>query len=94
MLMIEYAIERSKTEILEDIEQGIVPHTVADFSELHDYVDANEYGGLCSDSWWCLPDHADDATVEANGGWLVHFEQSEAVQDAVDQWLKGGRSIV
>ena len=91
MLMIEYAIERSKAEILEDIETGIVPRTVADFSELHDYVDANEYGGLCSDAWWCLPDDSDDATVE--NGWLLHFEQSEAVQNAVDRWLKGGRLI-
>ena len=93
MFIIEYAIERSKAEILEDIKQGIVPHTVADFSELHDYVDANEYGGLCSDAWWCLPDDTDDATVECNGGWLLVFDQSEAVQNAVDRWLKGGRLI-
>ena len=44
MLMIEYAIERSKAEILEDIASGVVPDTVSSFSELHDYVDANEYG--------------------------------------------------
>ena len=88
MFIIEHAIERSKAEILEDIAQGVVPGTVSSFSELHDYVDANEYGGLCSDAWFCLPEHADDLTVEANGGWLLHFEHSAAVQDAVDAWLQ------
>ena len=88
MFITEYAIERSKAEILEDMSNGIVPTTVSSFSELHDYVDANEYGGLCSDAWFCLPEHADDLTVEANGGWLLHFEHSVAVQDAVDAWLQ------
>ena len=87
MLIIEHAIERSKAEILEDIDSGIVPNTVSSFSELHDYVDANEYGGLCSDAWFCLPDSADDSTIEANGGWLLHFDQSVAVQNAIDAWL-------
>ena len=90
MFIIEHAIERSKAEILEDIAQGIVPGTVSSFSELHDYVDANEYGGLCEEgTWWSLAESDDDATKEANGGmYLLHFEQSTAVQDAVDAWLK------
>ena len=55
MLIIEYAIERSKLEILQDIASGVVPGTVSSFSELHDYVDANEYGGLCAEgTWFCL----------------------------------------
>ncbi len=37
------AIETGWGEILEDIEAGIVPTTVATFSELHDYIDANEW---------------------------------------------------
>lgn len=43
-------IARMKREILVDIEDGLVPTTVRSFSELHDHVDANEYGGLCSDA--------------------------------------------
>ena len=46
MFIIEHAIERSKVEILEDMSNGIVPTTVSSFSELHDYVDANEYLSL------------------------------------------------
>jgi hypothetical protein len=44
---LDRAIKRAKEEILDDIETGRVPATVTRFAELHDYVDANEYGGLC-----------------------------------------------
>ena len=92
MLIIEHAIERSKAEILEDIDAGIVPNTVSSFSQLHDYVDANEYGGLCeSGTWWCVAD--DYAELASNdGSYLRHFDQSAAVQDAVNAWLTNGRS--
>ena len=90
MFIIEHAIERSKAEILEDIAQGVVPDTVSSFSELHDYVDANEYGGLCEEgTWWSLADDATDKELAENDGiFLRHFDQSAAVQDAVDAWLK------
>ena len=39
-------IRQAKVEILADIAKGIVPSTVGSFGELHDYVDANYYGGL------------------------------------------------
>jgi hypothetical protein len=38
-------VERAKTEILANVASGIIPSTCASFSELHDYVDANGYGG-------------------------------------------------
>lgn len=41
------AIARGKAEILADIAAGRVPADVTSFAALHDYVDANEYGGLC-----------------------------------------------
>jgi hypothetical protein len=41
------AIALGKIEIHVDVYKGIVPKTVQSFSELHDYVDANEYAGLC-----------------------------------------------
>ena len=78
MLIIEYAIGRSKMEILNDIKHGPVPVTVASFSELHDYVDANEYGGFCSEDhnayWW------------PQGG--LRLGEACAVQDAIDTWIK------
>lgn len=38
-------VERAKAEILADVASGTVPRTCASFSELHDYTDANGYGG-------------------------------------------------
>src|SRR5512140_3281784 len=38
-------VEQAKAEILADVTAGIVPRTCASFSELHDYTDANGYGG-------------------------------------------------
>lgn len=66
-------VERSKKEILAHVAAGIVPRTCASFSELHDYVDANGYGGAFERP----------------------FDNSEtdfwnAVQDAVDRWIKQG----
>ncbi|KKL21277.1 hypothetical protein LCGC14_2447050 [marine sediment metagenome] len=45
--MVTDAVERGKSEILADISTGLVPAKVRDFSHLHDFVDANEYGGRC-----------------------------------------------
>jgi len=41
------AIEQAKREISWDMRQGVVGE-VEGFSDLHDFVDANEYGGLCA----------------------------------------------
>lgn len=42
-------VVRIQQDILEDVDAGVIPTTVSTFSELHDYVDANIYGGLCDD---------------------------------------------
>jgi len=54
--LIAEAVARGKKEILADIGARRVPHDVSTFSRLHDYVDANEYGGLCDD--WVDPSTA------------------------------------
>lgn len=43
-------VARVKREITEDIESGTVPADVTSFSALHDFVDANGYGGLLDDN--------------------------------------------
>lgn len=75
-------VETMKREILEDIEAGLMPDYVASFSKLHDYVDANCYGGLCNDEVyvWMLNDHF--------GG--VHQDFIDFINQAqceVDEWL-------
>ena len=71
--------QQVKTEILLDIANKVtnskgetMPFTVGSFSELHDYVDANTYGGLCDD----------DSRAHWTTGDVI------AVQDRVDAWLK------
>lgn len=43
---ITVAKDLAKRQILDDIADGIVPASVSSFAELHQYVDANEYGDI------------------------------------------------
>ncbi len=45
-LRIEQAIAQATNEIVRDVQNGEIPKTILGFSDLHDYCDANEYGGL------------------------------------------------
>lgn len=72
-------VEQSKREILRDIKRGIIPPTVATYSELHDYVDANLYGGA-EDCWW--------EGCTDNDEFCAFWNQ---VQRRVDLWLRNGR---
>lgn len=79
-LTLPATIQRMKSEILADIAAGVVPATVASFSELHDYVDANMYGGggnldVDSEEFSAFCDMLNDA------------------QNAIDAWIKEGRPV-
>jgi hypothetical protein len=69
------AVERAKREIRADITSGRVPASVASFAELHDYVDANGYGGAFEVEW--------NDSDEFNAFW-------NGVQSAIDAWIKAG----
>lgn len=79
---IEAAVALSKRQILGDIGTRVntsgetMPATIRSFAELHDYVDANEYGGLCDES--------------SGIDWL-NSDASETVQNRVNDWLAAGR---
>lgn len=68
-------IERAKQEILKDVRAGHVPDSCQSFSELHDHVDANGYGG------------AFEVGFDEGQEFCEFWNQ---VQDAVDQWIKQG----
>ena len=70
-------IKAAKTEILEDLANGTIP-VVATFEDLHDYVDANEYG---MDKFNEL--HED---IEDNFDFLVEFMTE--VQIHLNLWIK------
>lgn len=87
---VEETVAKVKAEVLADIADGTVPATVATYSELHDYVDANVYGGMCDDGFperfGPRYDGPDDPMVA--DPWMVHCNE---VQDIVHAWLVAGR---
>lgn len=80
--LIDETVAQTEREIVTDVRAGTVPLTVGSFSELHDYVDANEYGGLCDEgSWWGEQDMSPGSEALAAAG---------EMQSSVDAWLKAG----
>lgn len=79
---IEDAIESGIEQILEDIDAGYIPDTVSSFSELHEYVDANEYLEPAQLGSW--EEHLDDCNVvsERLDAWLRerHANTQEATK--------------
>ena len=68
------ACESAKQEILLDVIAGVVPATCVSFSELHDYVDANGYGGAFEHgfrsedtAFWDRIQSALDVWIKADG---------------------------
>lgn len=88
--MQEETIERMKREVLADVKLGKVPTTVKAFSELHDYVDANEYGGFCEEEFADMLTQHFGGLSENTGmpQGMVNFMNS--AQNAIDVWIKNG----
>ena len=80
---ISAAIERAKRAIIEDVVAGIVPATCANFSELHDYVDANEYGGACDADQPFASEMSEEDGEAFTAAW-------NKVKDTVSEWIEGG----
>ena len=72
------AVERAKREVCRDVRAGYVPVGVRSFADLHDYVDANYYGG------------AFDVWEEGDAGCDVAVGFWNGVQGAIDEWLRSG----
>lgn len=87
VLPLAETIARIKKEILEDVRAGIVPASVKSFRDLHDYVDANCYGGFCDDEYI-------DALIKHFGGRDEHEGMPDGVlvylndaQNATSTWI-------
>ncbi len=77
-------VERAKAEILADVASRTVPSTCASFSELHDYTDANGYGGAFErpfdnneTDFWNAVQTAVDRWIK-QGGLRKHLTDDEA----------------
>lgn len=90
MFNIKTTVDRMVDEIAAEIANGRIPKNVESFSQLHDYVDANEFGGFCEDE---VNDQLVDffGGLDSNDGWpdgMVAFVNE--AQNAVDQIIKSG----
>lgn len=83
-----------KLGIINDINAGIIPPTVKSFSELHNYVDANEYGGFCIDTFA-------EQLIELFGGrdedeglpddYVAFMNEAQSI---VDNWIKKANETI
>jgi hypothetical protein len=80
---INESIERMKREILEDIKAGRVPADCQSFSALHDYVDANSYGGFC-----------DDEVMQALTNYFAGPDDNEGMPDALIAYLNNAQNSI
>lgn len=81
--------EQMKREILAHVEEGIVPASVRSFASLHDFVDANTYGGLCDDDTFdeLVRKHA---AKGEDGLPQSMMELINSAQGIVNEWLANG----
>jgi hypothetical protein len=85
---IEQLAERMKTEIMADVRASVVPSNVQSFADLHDYVDANCYGGTEA-----LFDHfvSESATDQEHQRKLdALMDIMNPAMDIVNEWIKAG----
>jgi hypothetical protein len=73
------AVEQGKAEIEGDIARGLVPADIRTFAALHEFCDANLYGGVCDDDW--------------PRGYAGHA-MAVAVHNALDAWVREGRPTI
>lgn len=89
MITSETITERMKREILDDVSAGTVPANIAGYADLHQYVDANCYGGTEA-----LFDAAHDAATDTEEGhtaaWNSFCDLVNPAIETVDAWIKSG----
>lgn len=93
---IKNAIARAKAEILQDVMFGPIDGPVKSFADLHDWVDANCYGGLCDDLFSELGNvlfprakGEDDDTIYSQS----LMDVANKIQDSVDDWIRNSEEF-
>lgn len=80
---LDESIKRMKQEIIEDIQAGRVRADCPSFSALHNYVDANCYGGFC-----------DDEVMQALTNYFAGPDESEGMPDALIAYLNDAQNSI
>jgi hypothetical protein len=84
--VIARAIALGKRQIQREIATGRIPPTITDFAALHDFVDANEFGGLCEDDGEWNRLFPRNSPAEAD----TFCEAANRVQHGLGEWLASG----
>jgi hypothetical protein len=88
MITVAELVERMKADIVADVKAGIVPRSVASFSDLHDFVDANCYGQADELFGEIVTESATDQEHQAKLD-IVNSVTTPAIE-IVDAWIKAG----
>ena len=89
MFTVDELAGRMRSEILAHVAQGVVPPSVRSFEQLHNFVDANAYGGLCrGDTFDKLV--ATHSQVGDEGLPQGMMDLINAAQSLVNEWLRNG----
>lgn len=88
---LQETVARMQREIVADVRAGRVRAEVASFGALHDFVDANAYGGFCEDK-------LASAMIREFGGRSAEggmpqgmLDLVNTAQEAIDQWIQSGQ---
>ena len=87
-------IASMKLGIINDVNAKILPPNVTDFHDLHNYVDANEYGGFCIEEFA-------EPLIQLFGGRdgddgmpQAYIDFMNEAQGIIDAWIKGANEVV
>ena len=92
-MTVEDLAARMLAEIREDVASGRVPKWVGTFANLHDFVDANEYGGLCEDGNARVINAAQDCVDAAIRAGVLYMDSGANVKVSFDFNIPSDDSI-
>lgn len=87
-------IASMKLGIINDINAKILPPNITSFSDLHYYVDANEYGGFCIEEFVEPLIQLFGGRDEDEGMPQAMLDFMNEAQGIIDAWIKGANKTV
>ena len=87
-------IASMKLGIINDINAKILPPHIVDFRDLHNYVDANEYGGFCIEEFAEPLIQLFGGRDEDEGMPQAYIDFMNEAQGIIDAWIKGANKTV
>ena len=87
-------IASMKLGIINDINAKILPPNIVDFRDLHNYVDANEYGGFCIEEFAEPLIQLFGGRDEDEGMPQAYIDFMNEAQGVIDAWIRGANEVV